>query len=157
MTLFGFFIPVVIIFTCYTFILIYVKKNLNFITKILVDESSNQTISTSNIKTKQKYFNIRHFSITVFQKKKSLKSFAIEWQITKNSIVIISAFCLAWLPYGLISMFAQFSENREQFVTPHTTILPVLFAKTSVVLNPIIYFLKNKNFRKHLKSIVTRT
>jgi hypothetical protein len=156
-------------------ILVYIKKNLDFITKNSLESSKLRLETNSNevslvscsfsfacsqfsVKKGRRYFKKQPH--IVFQKRKTSKSFkkrfAIEWQITMNSIVIIIAFCLAWLPYGLISMFAQFSENREQFVTPHTTILPVLFAKTSVVLNPVIYFLRNQKFRTHIKSIFRR-
>ena len=75
-----------------------------------------------------------------------------EWQLTKNAIFIITAFCLSWLPYGIISLIGQFSCHPEMYVTPKTTLIPVLMAKFSTILNPIIYIFSNKRFMRKAKN-----
>lgn len=89
--------------------------------------------------------------------KKRKKSFlASELKVTKNTILIIIVFCASWFPYALISIIAQFSENRENIVTPHTTYLPTLLAKASSTLNPIVYVFKNRNFKNKLRKFVLK-
>ena len=73
-----------------------------------------------------------------------------EHQVTKSVILCISLFCISWLPYIMIIVFAQFANNIENYITPLTASLPALFAKSSTIFNPLIYTLINPECKIHL-------
>ena len=56
------------------------------------------------------------------------------------------------LPYGILSLIGQFSSEREKYVTPKTSVLPLLLAKFSTISNPFIYLFTNQKFKDYLKS-----
>ena len=87
-----------------------------------------------------------------FFKKKNLNE---EWQITNNSIFIISLFCLAWLPYAIFTLVAQFSSNRERFITPKMSLFPLLTAKFSAILNAVLYMYGNQSFKRKFKILIS--
>ena len=70
-----------------------------------------------------------------------------EIKATKNALVIITLFTIAWFPYCIIALISQFSENRASYVTPYSSTLSALFAKTSAIYNPIVYALSNRKFK----------
>lgn len=59
-------------------------------------------------------------------------------------------FCVAWLPYGFITLYAQFGSNNEIYITPLTTSIPALFAKLSSIYNPIIYVMTSDDCKKYI-------
>lgn len=75
-----------------------------------------------------------------------------EKQVNKRIILSIFFFSLAWSPYAIITLYAQFGSNIENVVTPYTTALPAIFAKLSSVYNPIVYTLTNMECREYLKA-----
>lgn len=172
MSILGFFLPILIIVSCYTFILIQVKMRYKFfgikplkpyrikLTKgpphnVLLTSSQPSCeisrVNIDNIDCEEAQMRPRLNSCVIMTKhitRRRANSFlALEWQITKNSIIIIFAFCVAWLPYALISLIAQFSVNRNKYITPFTSLIPVIMAKLSAVLNPIIYVSISRNFK----------
>uniref|UniRef100_A0A3B5N1Y2 G-protein coupled receptors family 1 profile domain-containing protein n=1 Tax=Xiphophorus couchianus TaxID=32473 RepID=A0A3B5N1Y2_9TELE len=58
-------------------------------------------------------------------------------------LAMITAFFVCWLPYAVVVVV-----NPELRVPPLIATLPMYFAKTSPVYNPIIYFFSNKQFRE---------
>jgi len=58
---------------------------------------------------------------------------------------------MSWGLYSVLSLIGQFSKNREYLVTPLSTAVPALIGKTSTVVNPIIYIVRNKVFLKNIK------
>lgn len=54
-------------------------------------------------------------------------------------------YLLCWLPYGIVAMMATF--GRPGVITPVASVVPSILAKTSTVINPIIYILMNKQVR----------
>ena len=82
------------------------------------------------------------------------KNFNEEWQITHNSIFIISLFCLTWLPYSILSLVGHFSALNEKYITPKMTLFPVLCAKLSSILNAVLYMNGNKNFKRKFKKLL---
>lgn len=54
-------------------------------------------------------------------------------------------FCVAWFPYAILTLVAQFCDNPEAYVNPYTASLPALFTKTASVYNPIIYIISNRD------------
>lgn len=57
-------------------------------------------------------------------------------------LAMIIAFFICWLPYTVISVVVV--VNPEIYIPPLVATMPMYFAKTSPVYNPIIYFLTNK-------------
>ena len=58
-------------------------------------------------------------------------------KMLKGSILIIMAFCVAWLPFAIVSLLGVF--GRGDLIGPYIQLIPGMFAKMSPVYNPIIY------------------
>jgi r-opsin len=164
MNIFGFFLPILIILICYTFLLVHVKTRYNFFGIKPLKESRfiftkipqhAVFISRSNMLLEENCQVCPHSHINCTTKKPVNSFMVLEWKVTKNTCIIIIAFCLAWLPYALISLVGQFSDRRAEFITPLTSLIPALMAKLSAVLNPIIYVFKSRKFKaSFIKSIL---
>lgn len=57
-------------------------------------------------------------------------------------LAMLIAFFVCWLPYTVLSMVIVL--DPELYIPPLIATMPMYFAKTSPVYNPIIYFLSNK-------------
>lgn len=122
------------------------RKNHNKINK------KNNSLSNNSLNKRNIYQTVFTTSLNdTIQRKRKMPLYKSELKVTKNSILIIAAFCISWLPYAIISLIAQFSTQREMFVTPQTTYIATLFAKSSVTFNPIIYALTNRKFKSKIK------
>ncbi|CAL1594986.1 unnamed protein product [Knipowitschia caucasica] len=60
-------------------------------------------------------------------------------------LFMIVAFFVCWLPYTVLSVVVV--ADPELYIHPLIATMPMYFAKTSPVYNPVIYFLSNKQFR----------
>ncbi|XP_029613336.1 parietopsin [Salmo trutta] len=60
-------------------------------------------------------------------------------------LAMIGSFFVCWLPYTALSVVVV--VDPELHIPPLVATMPMYFAKTSPVYNPIIYFLSNKQFR----------
>nr|XP_057932082.1 parietopsin [Doryrhamphus excisus] len=60
-------------------------------------------------------------------------------------LAMVVAFFVCWLPYTVLSVVVVL--NPQLYIPPLVATMPMYFAKTSPVYNPIIYFLSNKQFR----------
>ncbi|KAF7660629.1 hypothetical protein LDENG_00278620 [Lucifuga dentata] len=63
----------------------------------------------------------------------------------KMVLAMIISFFICWLPYTVLSVVVV--VDPELYIPPLVATVPMYFAKTSPVYNPIIYFLSNKQFR----------
>lgn len=54
-------------------------------------------------------------------------------------------FLISWMPYAVVSMWTAYGDASKLPV--RLTVIAVLLAKTSTVVNPVIYFLLNNKFR----------
>lgn len=70
-------------------------------------------------------------------------------QAAKVSITIFCLFFLSWFPYALVALMSL--VGRRDHLTPYTSEIPVLFAKSSAVYNPIVYALTHPKFRLELE------
>ncbi|KAG8583533.1 hypothetical protein GDO81_008457 [Engystomops pustulosus] len=75
----------------------------------------------------------------------------IDW--TKVSIVICTAFIIAWSPYAVISMWSACGFH----VPSLTSIFASLFAKSASFYNPLIYFGMSSKFRKDISILLPCT
>ncbi|XP_051916619.1 pinopsin-like [Hippocampus zosterae] len=64
---------------------------------------------------------------------------------TKMVLAMIAAFLACWLPYTALSLAVVLRPRLA--IPPLLATMPMYFAKTSPVYNPVIYFLSNKQFR----------
>ncbi|KAG1939201.1 medium-wave-sensitive opsin [Pimephales promelas] len=68
-------------------------------------------------------------------------------------LAMIVAFFICWLPYTALSVVVV--VNPDIYIPPLVATMPMYFAKTSPVYNPIIYFLTNKRFRESSLEILS--
>ncbi|XP_068424112.1 opsin-5-like [Clinocottus analis] len=74
----------------------------------------------------------------------------VERDVTRISIVICTAFIMAWSPYAVVSMWSAWG-----FHVPNTTsIITRLFAKSASFYNPLIYFGMSSKFRKDVSVLL---
>ncbi|XP_062332985.1 teleost multiple tissue opsin 3a isoform X1 [Osmerus eperlanus] len=67
-----------------------------------------------------------------------------EQHILLMVLSMVSGYLLCWMPYGIMALLATF--GRSDLVTPVASVVPAILAKTSTVINPIIYVLFNNQF-----------
>lgn len=91
----------------------------------------------------------------VFDRNLSSKNYLIkrEIKVIKSVVLCVVLFCLSWAPYAIMVLLAQFGNNIEDYITPLSTSLPALFAKTSAIYNPIVYTLTNNGCRRFFLKI----
>ncbi|NXU45846.1 OPSX protein, partial [Drymodes brunneopygia] len=70
----------------------------------------------------------------------------IERDVTRVSIVVCTAFIIAWSPYAVISIWSAYGHPVPNL----TSILASLFAKSASFYNPIIYFGMSSKFRRDI-------
>ncbi|XP_068455906.1 pinopsin-like [Clinocottus analis] len=63
-------------------------------------------------------------------------------------VSMVTGYLLCWMPYGVVAMLASFGQPGV--VPPAASLIPSLLAKTSTVLNPVIYVLLNDQFSRCL-------
>uniref|UniRef100_A0AAR2J166 G-protein coupled receptors family 1 profile domain-containing protein n=1 Tax=Pygocentrus nattereri TaxID=42514 RepID=A0AAR2J166_PYGNA len=57
-------------------------------------------------------------------------------------LIMVSCYLFCWLPYGVVALLGTFGPSGS--VSPTASIVPSVLAKSSTVLNPIIYAFFNK-------------
>lgn len=60
-----------------------------------------------------------------------------ETRVLLMVVCMVAGYLLCWMPYGVVAMLASFSPPGV--VPPTASLIPSLLAKTSTVLNPVIY------------------
>ncbi|RNA18117.1 hypothetical protein BpHYR1_022494 [Brachionus plicatilis] len=77
-----------------------------------------------------------------------------EKRVLKRIILNVTCFCLAWMPYVIMTLTAQFGNNIENYINPFSTSIPGIIAKISSIYNPILYTLTNKNCKNYYKRLL---
>ncbi|CAK6952114.1 teleost multiple tissue opsin a [Scomber scombrus] len=67
-------------------------------------------------------------------------------------VVMVICYLLCWLPYGIMALVATFGPSG--LVTPEASIIPSVLAKTSTVINPVIYVFMNKQFYRCFQALL---
>ncbi|XP_064182605.1 vertebrate ancient opsin-like [Anguilla rostrata] len=67
-----------------------------------------------------------------------------EYHILFMVITTVVCYLLCWMPYGVVALMATF--GRPGIITPIASVVPSILAKSSTVINPLIYILMNKQF-----------
>ncbi|KAG8000562.1 Vertebrate ancient opsin [Nibea albiflora] len=71
-----------------------------------------------------------------------------EYHILFMVLTTAACYMLCWMPYGVVALMATFGPPN--IISPVASVVPSLLAKTSTVINPLIYILMNKQyFLKH--------
>ncbi|XP_026197604.1 opsin 8, group member a [Anabas testudineus] len=77
----------------------------------------------------------------------------VEKKITLMAVLISLGFFIAWTPYVAVSFWSMFHPQEQDHMTPFITLLPCLFAKSSTVYNPFIYFIFQRTLWHELPQI----
>ncbi|KAG7485499.1 opsin-5-like [Solea senegalensis] len=109
-----FFVPVLIMFFCYVSIINTVKRG---------HALSAEGVASLHLSDRQR---------------------KMERDVTIVSIVICTAFILAWSPYAVVSMWSSCGFHVPNL----TSVFTRLFAKSASFYNPLIYFGLSSRFRK---------
>ncbi|KAK3513438.1 hypothetical protein QTP70_014265 [Hemibagrus guttatus] len=107
--------------------------------------------------------NIRRLLISLTDKSLVLKCSQVSGLKTSTSrkrehrvllmvITMVVCYLLCWLPYGIMALLATF--GAPGLVTAEASIVPSILAKTSTVINPIIYIFMNKQFNRCFRSLL---
>ncbi|KAM6893544.1 teleost multiple tissue opsin 2a [Xenentodon cancila] len=59
-------------------------------------------------------------------------------------VTTVVCYLLCWMPYGVVAMIATFGQPG--LISPVASVIPSILAKSSTVINPVIYILMNKQF-----------
>jgi len=72
-----------------------------------------------------------------------------EIRIAKVAMINITLWVIAWTPFAVICLIGITGD--QSLLTPLVSTLPILFAKTSCVYNPLIYAISHPKFRQCCK------
>jgi hypothetical protein len=70
------------------------------------------------------------------------------------TVMISVGFLIAWMPYASVSLLTVWVS--ADIVSPALSLLPVMFAKSSAVYNPLIYFFMSSTFRAEVSHAFRR-
>ncbi|XP_072218495.1 opsin 8, group member c [Leuresthes tenuis] len=76
-----------------------------------------------------------------------------EKRISMMFFCISLGFVIAWAPYAVVSFLFIF-HKEPRYMAPEGFVLPALFAKSSHIYNPFIYFYFNKTFQRELRCLL---
>jgi r-opsin len=119
----GFCLPLSIIIVCYALIFWTVQKHEHM---LRMHGSANSNFHFTN------------------------RNYKSEVKVARVSAVVVLVFCLAWLPYAVVGLIGVAGQGHT--VTPIASLIPALFAKVSVVYNPLVYALSMKRFQQRVRS-----
>lgn len=67
------------------------------------------------------------------------------------AVLISAGFLVCWTPYSLVSLWSIFRDSSS--IPPEITLLPCMFAKSSTVYNPLIYYFFSRSFRAEVNKL----
>ncbi|KAM7395218.1 hypothetical protein PAMA_006804 [Pampus argenteus] len=76
-----------------------------------------------------------------------------EKQLSMMFFCISLGFVIAWAPYAIVSFLFIFHKGNR-YMAPEGFVFPALFAKSSHIYNPFIYFYFNKTFQRELRCLL---
>lgn len=126
--IFQFALPIVIIIGCYYFIVQAVFQH------------------EDELRQQAKKMNVASLRSNVDQ-----QAVSAEIRAAKVAIINVTLWIMAWTPFAIVCMLGTWGDTSQ--ITPLISELPVLFAKTSAVYNPIVYALSHPKYRACLKEM----
>ncbi|XP_076000852.1 teleost multiple tissue opsin a, partial [Genypterus blacodes] len=67
-------------------------------------------------------------------------------------VIMVVCYLICWLPYGIMALLATFGPPG--LIPPEASIIPSVLAKTSTVINPVIYIFMNKQFYRCFQALL---
>lgn len=67
------------------------------------------------------------------------------------AVMISVGFLGCWAPYGMVSLWSVLRDSST--IPPEVSLLPCMFAKSSTVYNPLIYYVFSKSFKKEVNGL----
>ncbi|KAM9703526.1 opsin 8, group member b [Menidia menidia] len=67
------------------------------------------------------------------------------------AVLISMGFIACWTPYSLVSLWSIFHDSSK--IPPEVSLLPCMFAKSSTVYNPMIYYFFSQSFKREVKQL----
>lgn len=74
-----------------------------------------------------------------------------EIRTAKIVVSLIFVYLAAWTPYAIVTIIGQFGPDDFQ-ISPVATAIPAYFAKTAVVIDPLVFGFSHPHFRNSLKN-----
>ncbi|XP_016151261.1 opsin-5-like [Sinocyclocheilus grahami] len=71
------------------------------------------------------------------------------------AVLISIGFVGCWAPYGIVSLWSFYRPGDS--IPPEVSMLPCLFAKSSTVYNPLIYYIFSKTFKQEVNRLCGRS
>lgn len=68
--------------------------------------------------------------------------------------LISLGFLGCWSPYGLVSLWSIFQDSST--IPAAVSLLPCMFAKSSTVYNPMVYYIFSQSFKREVKKLCCR-
>ena len=84
-----------------------------------------------------------------------IKSAKVQVKIAKVVLLIVTVFCVSWVPYAVVALIGMFGD--ASVITRLTSAIPGTLAKLSTAVNPIIYALIHPKFKNKLRYCICRT
>ncbi|XP_008934767.1 PREDICTED: melanopsin-like [Merops nubicus] len=119
-----FFIPLIIIFHCYLFMFLAIRRTGRDVQKL--GSCSRKSYLSQSIKN--------------------------EWKLAKIAFVVIVVYVLSWSPYACVTLIAWAGQGNT--LTPYSKSVPAVIAKASAIYNPIIYAIIHPRYRKTIHNAV---
>ncbi|NWS17083.1 GALR2 protein, partial [Pachyramphus minor] len=76
-----------------------------------------------------------------------------KWKVTKMVIIVTILFCLCWLPYHVVILRYLYGDFPFNQATYAFRLLSHCMAYANSCLNPVVYALVSKHFRKGFKKV----
>ncbi|XP_074541231.1 opsin 8, group member b [Halichoeres trimaculatus] len=102
-----------------------------------------------------------YFGITInlfFTYKKSMNNskripniIKLHRRLLSIAVLVSIGFIGCWAPYSFVSLWSIFRDSST--IPPEVSLLPCMFAKSSTVYNPLIYYLFSQSFKKEVKQM----
>jgi hypothetical protein len=73
--------------------------------------------------------------------------------ILQITLTMCVGFVGLWSPYAVVSLLTAYGRKGE--VPIRITLMSVLLAKPSTIVNPLVYFILNKKFRPIVRKYIT--
>ena len=125
MFLAGFCVPLLIIIVCYMLIFCSVSRHENML--------RSQALITNNPHLRSGNQNIK-----------------LEMKVARVSTIVVILFCISWMPYAVVGLIGV--SGNGSLITPLVSLIPVMFAKVSVVCNPLVYAVSMNRFKLQMEA-----
>ncbi|KAL3968119.1 gamma-aminobutyric acid receptor subunit alpha [Sarotherodon galilaeus] len=96
---------------------------------------------------------IRYLWTSVGPLKDMSESRRAKWKVSKMIIIVAALFCLCWLPHHLVILCMWLGRFPLNYTTYVLRILSHFVAYANSCLNPIVYALVSKHFRKGFRKV----